>query len=96
MSKRKDLSFRQQAQELGLQISQHVPLAVKHGFEDGREAGHHFVEDVPHNIGYVCGLAFGTSESVVGALAVPINALANWAGWLIQGDPKSAVPNEGN
>jgi hypothetical protein len=67
------------ARNVGHKIVKRLPPRTVEGFQKGRKAGNQFVEDVPFNAGLAIGFSYGATESVVGLLATPVNALIGWA-----------------
>ena len=60
-----------------------LPESTIRGFDDGREAGHKFMEGVPYAAGATVGFTYGASESILGLLATPVTSLIGWAAWAV-------------
>lgn len=72
---------RSKAAAIRRRVSRCVPQTAKRGFADGRVRGRAFAErDVAYVTGAVVGFVCGAAESVVEALAGPVNWLIGDAG----------------
>jgi hypothetical protein len=83
MSVQKNLTSVEKAKAAGRMIVAKLPEAAIRGFDDGRVAGHDFVESVPYAAGAAVGFSYGASESILGLLAAPVTSLVGWAAWAI-------------
>ena len=60
-------------------VAAKLPESTVRGFDDGRKAGHDFVQSTPYLAGAIVGFTVGATEAVVGALAESFGNLLGWA-----------------